>query len=184
MCVQVRAVVSPECVEVIFSPHDLVENLGRPMAVVFAEAEKILRGLESSCQAGALAILAQLKASAERRPLADDWWARPARRGQWLPRRVLESERSRRLDAIRTAVDCHVDSEQRRRGGSLPARVVIVCHWGVLYTLTGIKGAKPLESVALPAFWAAAWVWAAAFACDGDSVSAERAHPPHLIMRT
>ena len=48
----------------------------------------------------------------------------------------------------------HRCGDERRRGGQ-PSGVLIVCHWGVMFTLTGEKGAANLERNLLPTFWAA-----------------------------
>ena len=144
---RVRARVEASCAETINAPHDLVENIGRAPEDVFAEAYAILSGLEH-CPDGALLLLARLHASS--RGLSPNWWFRRPEQGQ-LPGRVLESGAARRAGAIQSAVEAHVASAFR--GRSPPSAVFVVCHWGVVFTLAGERGARNLEMVPLPAFW-------------------------------
>ena len=100
---RVHVVLEPAAAEVINSPHDLIENIGRPMEVVFAECEACLAAV--AAPPGASALLAQLRRAA--RALPPRWWAKHCRDGQ-LPVRVFNSEAHRRRETLVAQTARHV----------------------------------------------------------------------------
>jgi hypothetical protein len=180
--VRLHVALEPAAAEVLNAPHDIIENIGRDMKQVFAEARSVLaehtdltgktfaaEGAGASADGadeakvsepssdGALALLEMLEEAARLPPL---WWFAPAAPGQ-LPKRVLETGAEARLQRLREAVAAHVDDIVTAAAASsteeVPQRsidsVFIVCHWGVMFTLTGEKGAKNLDCESLPKFW-------------------------------
>lgn len=131
----VCVVVDPAATEVLNEPHDLVENLGRPMDQVFDEARALLG---DKAPVGALALLDKFRSAA--RHLDDDWWFSPTAADN-LPRRVFESGMDARRERLRKSVQKHVSSV----GGV--TRVFIVTHWGILHALNGGLDTENLEMV-------------------------------------
>mmetsp|Transcript_14934 Transcript_14934/g.21930 ORF Transcript_14934/g.21930 Transcript_14934/m.21930 type:complete len:260 (+) Transcript_14934:66-845(+) len=140
--VRVLTVVEPAAVERLNAPHDIVENVGRQVASVFEEIYPFLLDVEAP--PGAVALARALEASCQ--DLAQQWWFSAAEPGQ-LPQRVLESGVEERRERLRECIKRHV-----RDAGCAVSRVFVVCHWGVLFTLTGVKGAANLESVEVKGF--------------------------------
>mmetsp|Transcript_9222 Transcript_9222/g.25809 ORF Transcript_9222/g.25809 Transcript_9222/m.25809 type:complete len:287 (-) Transcript_9222:183-1043(-) len=137
----VCVVVDPAAMEVLNEPHDLVENLGRPMDQVFDEARSLL--LDRDAPVGALTLLERLRAAA--RHLDDDWWFFPTAASN-IPKRVFESGMDVRRERLRKSLQKHVSSAGR------VTRVFIVTHWGVLYALNGGVESKNLDFVELKNF--------------------------------
>jgi len=139
--VTIKVVIEPACVEVINAPHDIVENLGRAPAEAFGEALAVLQAHDAPDSA--VALLKRMEEAAK--TLEANWWFKPLGPDN-LPRRVLDSESSKRKACIRKQLKSHI-----AECGPC-TRVYIVGHWGVLRTLTGEAHAKNLECRALDGF--------------------------------
>jgi len=136
----VKVVIEPLVQEVINSPHDIVEDVGRPMDEVFSEAAQVLMDHNAD---GAIDMLGKLQEASK--GLDRLWWFKPYGPDN-LPRNVLRSGMDERRALMKDAVQRHVKQQ-----GNI-SRVFIIGHWGVLYTLSGRPGARNLECIDLEDF--------------------------------
>jgi len=130
----VCVVVDPAAMEVVNEPHDLVENLGRPMEDVFEELTEVLQA--RNAPVGAFMLLEKLRGAASH--LDADWWFHPTTPTA-LPMRVYEGGMDARAQRLRKSVQEHVS-----RTGDV-VRVFVVTHEGVTCALN--DGVMPESSM-------------------------------------
>mmetsp|Transcript_54337 Transcript_54337/g.99898 ORF Transcript_54337/g.99898 Transcript_54337/m.99898 type:complete len:369 (+) Transcript_54337:103-1209(+) len=132
--VPLKVVLEPAVREVVYAPHDIIENVGRPLSDTIREAEEIL--ITAKAPPAAISLLHRLSQAASALP--PHWWIPPTAPDN-LPQLVLYSEAAARRANIEERLRAHL------AGVGQCSKVYIVCHWGTIWTLTGGKSCQNLE---------------------------------------
>lgn len=151
----------PLAAEVFYAPFDMTENIGRRPEEAFLDAREFLESLDN-IPATVFTLLERIR-EAGCSQLAEDWWTVQNRPFNSIshdtvldefiqPRRVFEIGKENRRTKLVQAVKEHIRDAENvcLQRGTIDA-VVVVCHSGVIRTLTGMK-VKNLETIAIPNF--------------------------------